>query len=164
MSPDDAKQILQRLKILFPAWYAWFISLDTRKATAAAWTGALESQEVRDCDEVLTAWVTGKTKCPETYERDRVVYLLVEAARTLRNARTTKEAAKIQVDSYDAVKQQRRAYNAIQVRGMAEAGRRFAELVAEVNKPLSQWGDDDLAAYRERCDVVVQDFMRRYGG
>lgn len=162
MSPEEAKQILHRLKVLFPAWYAWFLALDTRTATAAAWTGALESQDVRDCDEVLTSWTTGKTSCPETYERDRVVYILVEAARTLRNARYTREQAKTQVDSYNAVKQQRRAYDAIQVRGMAEAGRRFAELVAEVSKPLSQWGEDDLQTYREKCDLVVQDFVARY--
>lgn len=164
MTTEEAKSVLTQLKVAFPAWYAWFLTLDTKKETAKGWERSLESQELADCLAVLDSWQTGKTSCPETYERDRLVYILVEQARAIRNARYAKDQAKSQIASFTQEKaeaeKRRSSYKPLKVNGLGAAGVKFAHAVDEIGKPKSQWTKEDLAQYRAKVAEIVADFER----
>lgn len=163
MTNEEAKAILAKLKVMFPNWYSWFLTVDTKAETAKAWQRAIESQDLVDCEEVLRNWETGKAKCPETYERDRVVFLLVEAARVIRNGKYIKEQARSQIATYSEqrqqVEQRRRAYRPIRVKGLGEAGRKFQLAVDAIQTPKSQWTKAEIESYRIKCDEIVFEFI-----
>lgn len=105
MNEQQAKQILNRLAVLFPDWIDWVVSLQTREQTQAAWIAALTTQEVGDCEQVISDWQTGRKTAPAMYERERYIYLLVEASRQLKQVRVSKEEPQQTQEMYREIKQ-----------------------------------------------------------
>lgn len=164
MDNTNAIDVLERIRIMFPEWSRWSATLTSPAETMNAWVLSIQSQEYDDTMEVLDSWQTGKAKCPETYERDRLVYLLVEQARAIRNARFTKEQAKSQIASFTQEKaeaeKRRASYKPIKINGLGAAGVKFAHAADSIGKPKSQWTADDLKRYRALAAEIVADFER----
>lgn len=91
MNEQQAKNILNRLAVLFPDWIDWVVTLQTREQTQAAWIAALATQDVGDCEQVISDWQAGRETSPAIYERERYIYLLVESSRRLKQARAVKQ-------------------------------------------------------------------------
>ena len=104
MNEQQAKQILNRLEVLFPDWIDWVVTLQTREQTQAAWIAALATQEVGDCEQVISDWQTGRETAPAIYERERYIYLLVESARRLKQARTARQEPEQATAMYREIK------------------------------------------------------------
>ncbi len=163
MKPQETYYVLARLKILFPQWAEWVAGLATKQETLRAWCGALLAVELGDCEEIMTQWQSGRKQAPASYDRERVVYLLVEAARHLRSQRTSKaqsEQVRAECGDTQEIRKKRGEYKTVQDRAMRQAVVKFNLLADEIPRPKSQWTEEDLRWYRERADEVVREFMK----
>lgn len=167
MNEIQAKQIIRRIAILFPDWADWYAQA-VPEDSEAAWLSALQTQEFGDVDQVLCDWQLGKRKCPETFERERVVYMLVEAARAIRNNRYSKlESERVRenaVPTPEQIRERREAYRPIasQRNGMGNAMRRILT-AAPKGKPRWEWTRQEEIDYIDNLNRVAAEYAKDLG-
>ena len=167
MNKTEVYEVMKSLRVMFPEWNAWVNGLETKQRTLGVYADALESQDKHHVESIIQDWQSGKRKCPEAYERERLIYILVAAARDLRNSEYAKDEARSAVRSYhqeaaEAAKR-RSEYNPIRVRGLGWASAAFASAVDAIVKltgrPKSQWTDEDRAEYDRRADAILKEYQ-----
>lgn len=167
MNEDQAKQSITKLASLFPDWAAWAGGIQT-PATKEAWKTSLQTQEFGDVDQVLCDWQLGKRKCPETFERERVVYMLVEAARTIRNNRYAKlESERVRENATltpEQIRERRETYRPIAAEqgDMGNAMRRILT-VAPKGKPRWEWTRQEEIDYIDNLNRVAAEYATELG-
>ena len=165
MTESEARIILDRIGVLFPDWQAWTGKLQSN-ATVVGWLSALMSVDIQHVRTVLADWQFGRRKCPETYERERLVYLAVEAARQIQAKAAEKEIHRDELRTYHAhaaeAEQRRKNYQPVRVAGLGQAGIDFARVVEEIcgetGRPRSQWTTSDKQVYERRCKEILKRF------
>ena len=167
MNEDQARQAITKLASLFPDWATWAGGIQT-PATKEAWKTSLQTQEFSDVDQVLCDWQLGKRKCPETFERERVVYMLVEAARQLRNNRYAKlESERVRENATptpEQIRERREAYRPIasQRDRMGNAMRRILT-AAPKGKPRWEWTRQEEIDYIDNLNRVSAEYAKELG-
>jgi hypothetical protein len=164
MIEDQAKDVIAKLATLFPDWAAWAGGVRTPD-TIKAWQSALMSQEFSDVDAVVNDWQFGRKKAPEAFERERLIYLLVEAARVLKNNRYAKlESERVRENATatpEQIQQRRSEYNrlAAEQGRMGQAMRKI--LLAEPKgKPKWEWTKEEEIAYVDNLNRVVAEYAK----
>lgn len=167
MNETQAKQIIRRIAILFPDWADWY-SQAVPEDSESAWLLALQTQEFGDADQIVSDWQLGKRKCPETFERERVVYMLVEAARAIRNNRYSKlESERVRenaVPTPEQIRERREAYRPIasQRDGMGNAMRRILT-ASPKGKPRWEWTRQEEIDYIDNLNRVAAEYAKELG-
>lgn len=167
MTEEQAKQAITRLAALFPDWAVWAGGIKTPE-TKEAWKASLQTQEFGDVDQVLCDWQLGKRKCPETFERERVVYMLVEAARAIRNNRYAKlESERVRENATptpEQIRERREAYRPIasQRDRMGDAMRRILT-AAPKGKPRWEWTRQEEIDYIDNLNRVAAEYAKELG-
>lgn len=167
MNETQAKQLIRRIAILFPDWADWYAQAVT-EATETVWLTALQTQEFGDADQVLCDWQLGKRKCPETFERERVVYMLVEAARTIRNNRYAKlESERVRENATptpEQIRERREAYRPIAAE-KSEMGNAMRRITAAIpkGKPRWEWTREEEIAYVDNYNRVIAEYAKELG-
>lgn len=167
MNETQAKQLIRRIAILFPDWADWYAQAVTED-TETAWLASLQTQDYADADQVVCDWQLGKRKCPETFERERVVYMLVEAARQLRNNRYTKlESERVRENAtptLEQIRERREAYRPIAAEqtGMGNAMRRILT-AAPKGKPRWEWTRQEEIDYIDNLNRVAAEYAKELG-
>jgi len=164
MNKTEATEIMTQLKAMFPDWQKWVHELPTKNESLRMWYASLETQEQRHVESIVRDWQCGRRKCPETYERERLIYILVAAARELRSSEYAKDEARSATKSYHqqaAEAAARRAgYRSPVDRGLGVAIREINAIADAVGKPKSQWTDDDTAEYFRQVDKLTESFAK----
>lgn len=168
MNRTEAITVLDELKVSFPDWERWVRSLPNKNACLRAWCEALETQSLPHVNSIIQQWRSGRLECPQTYDYERLIYILVSSARHLRNAEYAKEESRVAVKSWHEeskeAESRRKQYNPIRVRGLGWASTKFAEAVEEIVKtsgrPRSQWTPDDRAAYDAIAKKIIDEYSR----
>lgn len=167
MNENQAKQLIRRIAILFPDWADWYAQAVTED-TETAWLAALQTQEFADADQIVCDWQLGKRKCPETFERERVVYMLVEAARGIKNNRYAKlESERVRenaVPTPEQIRERREAYQPIaaQRNGMGSAMRRITAAIQK-GKARWEWTREEEIAYVDNYNRVIAEYAKELG-
>ena len=162
MSEIDALKILEKLATVFPDWAKW--SATVPRDTSTTWTSALMSVDAHHVNAVISDWQFGRRTCPQTFERERVVYMAVEAARQLRSKEYERESAKEATKSYHqqaAEAAARRAgYESPIDKGLGNTIREINRIADSIGKPKSQWTDEDTARYYEQVDKITESYAK----
>lgn len=164
MNENQAKQLIRRIAILFPDWADWYAQAVTED-TETAWLAALQTQEHADADQIVCDWQLGKRKCPETFERERVVYMLVEAARTIRNNRYAKlESERVRenaVPTPEQIRDRQQSYQSLDSRqdGMGKAMRRITAVIPK-GKPRWEWTRQEEIAFVDNYNKVIAEYAK----
>lgn len=167
MNETQAKQLIRRIAILFPDWADWYAQAVTED-TETAWLASLQTQDYADADQVVCDWQLGKRKCPETFERERVIYMLVEAARMIRNNRYTKlESERVRENATptpEQIRERREAYRPIAAEqtGMGNAMRRILT-AAPKGKPRWEWTRQEEIDYIVNLNRVAAEYAKELG-
>lgn len=167
MTEEQAKQAITKLAALFPDWAAWAGGIKTPE-TKEAWKTSLQTQDFGDVDQVLCDWQYGRRKCPETFERERVVYMLVEAARQLRNNRYAKlEGERVRenaVPTPEQIRDRQQAYQplAAQRDGMGNAMRRI-KTAEPKGKARWEWTRGEEIHYVDNYNLVIAEYAKELG-
>lgn len=163
MSEDDAVQILKKLAIVFPDWAKWSASLPD-SSTYTAWISALMTVDSHHAAAVVSDWQFGRRTCPQTFERERIVYMAVEAARQLRSKEFERQQAKNATKSYHAqaaeAAARRAGYRSPLDKGLGNAIREINRIADSIGKPKSQWTDEDTARYFEQVDKITESYAK----
>lgn len=165
MTEAEARIILDRIGVLFPDWQAWTSKLTTN-ATVVGWMAALMTVEIEHVRTVLSDWQFGRRKCPETYERERLVYMAVEIARQIQAKEAEKELHRDELRTYHEhaaeAERRRKAYKPVRVAGLGQAGIDFSRAVEEVcsetGRPRSQWTAEDRQVYDRKAKEILRRF------
>lgn len=162
MNKTEATDIMTQLKAMFPDWQKWVHELPTKNESLRTWYASLETQEKKHVESVIRDWQSGKRKCPETYERERLIYILVAAARELRNAEYAREDARNATKSYHAqaaeAAARRAGYKSPMDKSLGSAIREINMIADSIGKPKSQWTDEDLAQYFQQVDKITESY------
>lgn len=165
MTEAEARIILDRIGVLFPDWQAWTSKLTTN-ATVVGWMAALMTVEIEHVRTVLADWQFGRRKCPETYERERLVYMAVETARQIQAKEAEKEIHRDELRTYHEhaaeAERRRKEYKPLRIRGLGWASTQFAEAVDSICKttgrPRSQWTQEDQAEYDDMVAAILAEY------
>lgn len=164
MNKTEACEVLDSLRVMFPDWFAWLSGLPTKAETLRLYTTSIETQEHGHVQRILSDWQTGKQKMPEGYQRERLVFILVAAARELRSQDTRRETAQANLKTWhqEAAEAERRRANykpAID-RPMGNAMRRIKLAADAITTPKSQWTDEEKIAYFRQVDEICQEYAQ----
>ena len=155
---------MTQLKAMFPDWHRWVNELPNKNASLRTWYASLESQDVNHVQVIIAEWQTGKRECPATYDYERLIFILVAAARELRSQDTRREMAQSNIKTWhqEAEEAQRRraAYKPAVDRPMGDAMRRIKLAADAITTPKSQWTDEEKVAYFRQVDEVVEDYRQ----
>lgn len=164
MNKTEVTEIMAQLKAMFPDWQKWVNELPTKNESLRTWYASLETQDKPHVESVIRDWQSGKRKCPETYERERLIFILVAAARELRNADSAKEMARNAVKSYHQeaaeAAARRASYKPAMDRNMGNAMRQINQAADAIGKPKSQWTDEDFATYFSQVDKITESYAQ----
>jgi hypothetical protein len=166
MIEDQAKDVIAKLATLFPDWAAWAGGVRTPD-TIKAWQSALMSQEFSDVDAVVNDWQFGRKKAPEAFERERLIYLLVEAARVLKNNRYAKlESERVRENATatpEQIQQRRSEYRPIADADklMGEVMRRKAACLPQI--PRAQWTRQQEIQYIDDMNRIDAEYAKAIG-
>jgi len=166
MTDDQANNVLKQLATLFPDWAAWAGGVRTPD-TIKAWQSALMSQEFGDVDAVVNDWQFGRKKAPEAFERERLIYLLVEAARVLKNNRYAKlESERVRENATatpEQIQQRRSEYRPIADADklMGEVMRRKAACLPQI--PRAQWTRQQEVQYIDDMNRIDAEYAKAIG-
>ena len=165
MTEAEAHRILERLGVIFPDWQAWTGKLQNQ-ATLVGWISALMTVDAKHVQSVLADWQFGRRKCPETYERERLVYMAVEIARQIQAKEAEKELHRDELRTYHEhaaeAERRRKTYKPVRVAGLGQAGIDFSRAVEEVcsetGRPRSQWTAEDRQVYDRKAKEILRRF------
>ena len=164
MTDDQANNVLIQLATLFPDWAVWAGGIRTPD-TKNAWQSALMSQEFGDVDAIVKDWQFGRKKAPEAFERERLVYTLVELARVAKNNRYAKlESERVRENATvtpEEIQRRRSEYNrlAAEQGRMGQAMRKI--LLAEPKgKPKWEWTRQEEVAFVDNLNRVVAEYAK----
>lgn len=164
MNKTEACEVLDLLRVMFPDWFAWLSGLPTKAETLRLYTTSLETQEIEHVRKVITDWQTGKQKLPESYQRERLVFILVSAARELRSQDTRRETAQTNLKTWhqEAAEAQRRrqGYKPAIDRPMGNAMRQIKVAADSVATPKSQWSEAEIAEYFRHVDEICEVYAK----
>lgn len=164
MNRTEAIAVLDELKVFFPDWERWAKALPNKNGCLRNWCDALETQELSHINAIFAEWKSGKRQCPQTYDYERLIFILVAAARELRNADYAKEEARNATKSYHqqaAEAAARRAgYKSPIDKGLGSAIREINRIADSIGKPKSQWTDEDTARYYEQVDKITESYAK----
>lgn len=162
MTEHEATQCIKHLSTVFPDWAKWSATIS--KDTYVAWISALMSVEAHYVNAVIADWQFGRRQCPQTFERERVVYMAVEAARQLRSKDFERDNARQATKSYHQeaaeAAARRASYKPAMDRSMGNAMRQINQAADAIGKPKSQWTDEDFASYFSEVDKITESFAR----
>lgn len=167
MNENQATKLIGQLAVLFPDWGDWYAQTVVAE-TENAWIAALRTQEYGDADQIVCDWQFGRRKAPETFERERVIYMLVEAARVIGNNRYAKlESERVRenaVPTVEQIRERRQAYQPLAARrdGMGNAMRRILA-AAPKSKPRWEWNVDEEIAYIDNLNKVAAEYAKELG-
>lgn len=162
MTEQEAYGIIKHIGAIFPDWAKWSASI--QKETYTTWISALMSVERHHVNAVISDWQFGRRTCPQTFERERVVYMAVEAARQLRSKEYERETAKEATKSYHAqaaeAAARRAGYKSPMDKGLGAAIREINRIADSIGKPKSQWTAEDEARYYEQVDKITESYAK----
>lgn len=169
MTEAEAHRILERLGVIFPDWQAWTGKLQNQ-ATLVGWISALMTVDTKHVQSVLADWQFGRRKCPETYERERLVYLAVEAARQMRSSEFATESSKQALATYRqeaaAAEARRKSYKPMDRRlgwCVTEFNRVAEQIITRSGRPRSQWTSEDRAEYDREAKAIIEQYQSSIG-
>ena len=164
MNKTEAVSVMDALKIMFPEWHRWVLALPNKDACIRNWYAAVESQDKEHIDFIVDEWRTGKRACPATYDYERLIFILVAAARELRSQDVRRETAQSNLKTWhqEAEEAQRRRanYKPAVDRPMGNAMRQIKLAADAITTPKSQWTDEEKIAYFRQVDEVVNQFSK----
>lgn len=168
MKTEEAKNILVRLRVMFPSFAELMRTMPDKSETIGVWEKSLETQEVADVASILEDWQVGRQTIPPAFERERLVYLLVEAARAIRNNRYSKlESERVRenaVPTPEQIRERREAYRPIasQRDGMGNAMRRILT-ASPKGKPRWEWTRQEEIDYIDNLNRVAAEYAKELG-
>ena len=164
MTEAEAHKTIERIGVLFPDWQAWTGKLQNQ-ATLVGWISALMTVDAKHVQSVLADWQFGRRKCPETYERDRLVYLAVEAARQMRSTEFASESSKVAIQTYKQeaalAEQRRKSYRPMDRRlgwCVVEFNRVAEQIISRTGRPRSQWTTEDRDEYDRESKAIIEQY------
>ena len=166
MTDEQANNVLKQLATLFPDWAVWAGGIRTPE-TKNAWQSALMSQEFGDVDAIIKDWQFGRKKAPEAFERERLVYTLVELARVAKNNRYAKlESERVRENAtvtQEEIQRRRCEYRPIadSDKLMGEAMRRKAACLPQV--PRAQWTRQQEIQYIDDMNRIDAEYAKAIG-
>jgi hypothetical protein len=171
MNPSECVQVLDQLKTTFPDWRNWVNQLPEKQATLRLWCEALTPHDIALVSAIIGDWASGRVKCPETYERERLIYLLTFEARTRSRAISERLKSKQALESYEELaaeaKRRRNSYRSLMDHGGGWTMARFRDIadqiVAETGLPRSRWTAAEHERYGAEVKLVIAQFCKMQG-
>lgn len=171
MTDAEADKVIREVLVVFPQLGKWFdfeLTPEVGKATWGSWISALKSQERDDALAVLDEWRDGRRESPAAYDRERVIYIMVELARLRKSNRIAKQQSKAILDNAtptpEQIRERREAYQPIaaQRNGMGSAMRRITAAIPK-GKARWEWTREEEIAYVDNYNRVIAEYAKELG-
>ena len=171
MTDAEADRVIREVLVVFPQLGKWFdfeLTPEVGQATWHSWRVAVKSQERDDQLAILDEWRDGRRESPPAYDRERVIYIMVELARVRKSNRIAKQQARAVLDNAtptpEQIRERREAYRPIasQRDGMGNAMRRILT-AAPKGKPRWEWTRQEEIDYIDNLNRVAAEYAKELG-